>query len=559
MIVRNLTLKVQGNRTCTDSPIYLYQNDRNIHLVITLNNVKYEVTRDMYVSFTIVKPNGDTLDLTNGFLKDGKVHLILESELFDGDEEVGNALCQIKLYDNQRLSSISLPPFAIHVLKDNGNPIIDNDRDVLLSQDELKLLTENELALSVERKIKISELPTTTEASGYVPVVQNDETMRYNLDGLATKQFVRENLNETLNEVTEQMDVVNQMAVSLEGKADISDLEEYATKQELENALSNLDVNVDLSEYATKDEVQIKVQSAFDFTTDTYNYATSVGEQALKDAKTYTDNAITNLDVDVDLSAYALKSEIPSTDGLATKEYVDSAVSGRIEDGSNYATKSELAGKSDINHTHEEYALVGHTHNQYADVNHVHSQYLTEHQDISHLATKSEIPSLNGYATETYVNDAIANIDTGGSGNVDLSGYVTTTQLTTELNKKSNTTHSHDDRYLLRLKNSQTLYEGEDAYLSELIPFTYITLGDAYADFARLQLPTITKANHINEFHIIYYPTLAYSITKNIYFYGGTIYWQGGTAPTFELGKIYEIILTHVTGTIWIGGVVVYG
>ena len=29
-------------------------------------------------------------------------------------------------------------------------------------------------------------------------------------------------------------------------------------KQELENALSNLDVNVDLSEYATKDEVQKK-------------------------------------------------------------------------------------------------------------------------------------------------------------------------------------------------------------------------------------------------------------------------------------------------------------
>ena len=28
MIVRNLTLKVQGNRTCTDSPIYLYQNDK---------------------------------------------------------------------------------------------------------------------------------------------------------------------------------------------------------------------------------------------------------------------------------------------------------------------------------------------------------------------------------------------------------------------------------------------------------------------------------------------------------------------------------------------------
>ena len=63
-----------------------------------------------------------------------------------------------------------------------------------------------------------------------------------------------------------------------------------------------------------------KVQSAFDFTTDTYNYATSVGEQALEDAKTYTDNAITNLDVDVDLSAYYTKGEVDTK--LETKSDV---------------------------------------------------------------------------------------------------------------------------------------------------------------------------------------------------------------------------------------------
>ena len=439
MIVRNLTLKVQGNRTCTDSPIYLYQNDRNIHLVITLNNVKYEVTRDMYVSFTIVKPNGETLDLTNGFLKDGKVHLILESELFDGDEEVGNALCQIKLYDNQRLSSISLPPFAIHVLKDNGNPIIDNDKDVLLSQDELKLLTENELALSVERKIKISELPTTTEASGYVPVVQNDKTMRYNLDGLATKQFVQENLNETLNEVTEQMDVVNQMAVSLEGKADISDLEEYATKQELENALSNLDVDVDLSEYA-------------------------------------------------------LKSEVPSIEGLATTQYVD---------------------------------------------------------------------------------EAISNIDTGGSGNVDLSGYVTTTQLTTELNKKANTnhkhtnyaqaTHYHSGSYVATTKDTPSLYyDEENNYVELYTSTTYYEpeIMEAGATLYRVKLPTsgFTPTKHY-EFHIIYnaYNT---SANHNIYFTQG-VFWEDGTLTTVisvNPNHVYEIILIRMNTTpTWIGKIIDYG
>lgn len=340
MIVRNLTLKVQGNRTCTDSPIYLYQNDRNIHLVITLNNVKYEVARDMYVSFTIVKPNGDVLDLTNGFLKDGKVHLILESELFDGDEEVGNALCQIKLYDNQRLSSISLPPFAIHVLKDNGNPIIDNDRDVLLSQDELKLLTENELALSVERKIKISELPTTTEASGYVPVAKGDTTYKLDMSTVATKEEVNAKADaehEHSQYLTEHQDLSSYAL-----RTEIPSVDGLASEDYVDTAIANLDVDVDLTGYATKD----------------------------------------------DLDEYALKTEIPSTDGLATEEYVDRAVSSRIEDGSNYATKSELASKADINHAHGEYALVGHTHNQYADINHAHSQYLTEHQDISHLAHK---------------------------------------------------------------------------------------------------------------------------------------------------------------------------
>ena len=457
MIVRNLTLKVQGNRTCTDSPIYLYQNDRNIHLVITLNNVKYEVTRDMYVSFTIVKPNGETLDLTNGFLKDGKVHLILESELFDGDEEVGNALCQIKLYDNQRLSSISLPPFAIHVLKDNGNPIIDNDKDVLLSQDELKLLTENELALSVERKIKISELPTTTEASGYVPVAKGDTTYKLDMSTVATKE-----------------DVAN--------------------------------VSVDLSAYATKEEVNAKA------------------------------------DAEHEHSQYL--TEHQDLTGYATKEYVNSAVSGRIEDGSNYATKSELASK--------------------ADVNHAHSQYLTEHQDISHLATKSEIPSLNGYATETYVNDAIANINTGGSGNVDLSGYVTTTQLTTELNKKANTNHTHDG-YVPSILSSEPLYSSEamqTLYLNANTRYYYVTEYERF-EGVRIQLPTsgFTYSRGY-EFHIFYDATdfSGSTYTRNIQISNGVVKWQSGTSLEIDSQHIYEVILTYIPNTTtWLGGVVVYG
>lgn len=46
---------------------------------------------------------------------------------------------------------------------------------------------------------------------------------------------------------------------------------------------------------------------------------------------------------------------------------------------------------------------------------HTHDEYLTEHQDISHLATKAEIPSIEGLVTEDYVDEKISQIEPGMS------------------------------------------------------------------------------------------------------------------------------------------------
>ena len=88
------------------------------------------------------------------------------------------------------------------------------------------------------------------------------------------------------------------------------DLSNYVTKEELQAKLDALDINIDLSSYATKEELT---------------------------------NAINS----IDLSAYALKTEIPSLDGLATTEYVDNAIANAPSGGggnvdlSNYYTKAE--------------------------------------------------------------------------------------------------------------------------------------------------------------------------------------------------------------------------
>ena len=90
------------------------------------------------------------------------------------------------------------------------------------------------------------------------------------------------------------------------------DLSDYVTKSELQAKLDALHINIDLSSYATKEELNTAINS-------------------------------------IDLSSYALKTEIPSIDGLATTEYVDNAVSNiSTTDLSNYYTKDETYSKTEV-------------------------------------------------------------------------------------------------------------------------------------------------------------------------------------------------------------------
>ena len=64
------------------------------------------------------------------------------------------------------------------------------------------------------------------------------------------------------------------------------------------------------------------------------------------------------------------------------------------------------------------------------------------------MALKSEIPSIEGLATESYVDEAINNIEIPeGGGNVDLSNYYTETEINGLLSRKADISHNHDTIY----------------------------------------------------------------------------------------------------------------
>lgn len=175
----------------------------------------------------------------------------------------------------------------------------------------------------------------------------------------------------------------------MNGKIDIS---QYATKDELSSAVSS----IDLSGYALKGEIP-------------------------------------------SLDGYAKTTDIPSVEGLATKSYVDEniakvATSGDI-DLSNYVTKDTVYTKSQtdalipsvpskVSQLENDSNYLSSIPEEYVTDTELNAKgYLTEHQDLSAYALKTEIPtvpSLDGYATTEYVNNAISNVPT-----TDLSNYYT--------------------------------------------------------------------------------------------------------------------------------------
>lgn len=168
----------------------------------------------------------------------------------------------------------------------------------------------------------------------------------------------------------------------------------------------------------------------------------------------------------------ASKSDIPSVEGLATETFVTNAIAnaelggGDTEvDLSGFATKDDLKG--------------------YASKEHEHDEYLTEHQDLSDYALKTEIPTdylssiPDEYVTTEEMTEAINNAKLDGES-VDLSDYAKKTDIPDTSNfvekedGKGLFSGSYDD--LTDKPNIPEAYD--DTALVEMIEGVETSLGD---------------------------------------------------------------------------------
>ena len=201
-----------------------------------------------------------------------------------------------------------------------------------------------------------------------------------------------------------------------------TDLSEYYTKEEVDSNLEGYVKSEELSNYVTTEIFRQTVQNLESLISenkieidnlkeemDTIDVTISTALTELREELTETinlkadKNEIPSLSgyateeyVENSLSNYALRTEIPSVDGFLTsipEEYItETELEGKgylteHQDISNLATKDEVNAKADSIHAHDDLYYTESEINSMlsgkSDVNHTHSQYLTEHQDIS--------------------------------------------------------------------------------------------------------------------------------------------------------------------------------
>lgn len=254
-------------------------------------------------------------------------------------------------------------------------------------------------------------------------------TEHQSLDGYATEQFVEDKLSE-----------INVGDIDLEGYAKVEDLEGLATETFVTNAINNAQLSggdgtsVDLSIYATKDELT--------------GLAT----------ETYVENAIKNAEIDVDLTDYALKSELPDLTSYATQNYVDTAIenaslSGGNVDLSNYPTEEEM------------YEAI------YNEV-----EYLDKQIESDIKAVENEIQTVNerinnlpDYATTDYVDQKVGNAKYPIDGYVRKQVHFDGTEVDSVTDMPAIRTYAGGTRIIFDKETTMRIYKGEtqDGYFDQ--------------------------------------------------------------------------------------------
>lgn len=505
------TITVSNNTAYIDAPIYLYKGDGDVLISLDIINItistklnKMSTTNYIndnisYATACLCKRDSSSTFHIVGTKVNDKIELELKKDMMNETVEVGEYIMQVHLFDdeNNRLTIPIVEEINIILpLCDDGYvppPIAYSSKIGEATVGYSKVVTES---MSTSSDFYNTYNWTTGEyitANKLNNMITGIDEALYDIKNIQNNYVTKSELNNKAN----KNEIPTKMSQLLNDKGYLTehqDLSNYATKSyvdsEIVNAQLGGDANINLSEYATKDELNEKankndVPTKVSQLTNDKGYLTSIPSEYITETelnnkgyltqhqsldnyatKSYVSSEIAKAQLEggeVDLDPYALKEDIPTklSELQNDENFLTSIPSEYITEtelnNKDFATKDELNAKADIDDIptkisdlQNDMNFISSIPSEYVTETELEQKgYLTNHQDISHLASKSElhshnnktvldgitsvkvsswdnksdfdgnynnlinkptIPSLNGYATESYVKNEIAKV-----------------------------------------------------------------------------------------------------------------------------------------------------
>jgi hypothetical protein len=441
-------IRIKNNEAQIEEPIILYKGDMNIELqfIIENNPFKYKPGMDVtYGQLVIKRPNAAPIFSEPAKMSSSRVLFIITGDMIDELVELGDYDFQIRLLNTDQTSRGTLPPITAGItIKEplceeaitNRASVNDANAYVMRANNNVMRAGNSDNAFDADGNYNRTnwvggDIITDTKLNKVEEAlyqINNDIPTDY-----ATEEYVDDSVRSTRDYV----------------------IDNYATTSYVDSAIEAIDVDVDLTGYATEEFVAESIRNSGHATESYVDSAVSSSQGQIEDyiANKYVSNS--------DIEDYATKDyvgeaidniKIPDTDltGYATEAYVDQQIEANSldimeigsddpnnryiftgnefsdEDYRKRISKSVLLKNTNINFDNGAFCyfenelvyieLGGHKKDKEFTI--YRPDGITMHFSV--IDGGFTLLGKKYLATESYVDNAIANIEGGGSSSLDI-------------------------------------------------------------------------------------------------------------------------------------------
>ena len=132
MIYTNVDMTIANDKSTVNSKVVLYRGDKNVEIRLYMKGNRFVVQQNMYAQLIIVRPSAPSVFSEIAKINNDTVILTVTGDMIDEFKETGEYSFQIRLYDDNQVARVTLPPVQNGIII--KNPIaVENESIVELA------------------------------------------------------------------------------------------------------------------------------------------------------------------------------------------------------------------------------------------------------------------------------------------------------------------------------------------------------------------------------------------------------------------------------------------